>query len=292
MAGAAVAIAAGDIAVCETSHDEATARIVDSLLIVDSAAKVENVVFTLGDNAYPSGSRGAFNIFVRCFRPSWGKPRIMKVIRPTPGNHDFEEEGGQDYYKYFGDQAGPAGLGYYSYDIGDWHAVGLNSELLEDTNRLHEAAAEEAWLRQDLKDHSKKCTLVYFHEPLFSSGNFHGDDPAVLGLWAIMYQAGVDLVINGHEHHYERFLPQTPSGVADSVYGITEIISGTGGAALRGIREPVEPNSAVQIHGYFGVLKLTLGATEYRHAFLDTDGRVWDSGGGKCHDPPPAVPAG
>jgi len=286
IAGAVVAIGAGDIAICGANGDEATAAIVDSILVADSVAKVDNVVITMGDNAYPSGSRGGYSIFARCFTPSWGDRRIMKMIRPSPGNHDFQNQGGPGYYAYFGDRAGPSGKGYYSYDIGDWHAVSLNSEILDDQSRLHEAAAQEDWLREDLKDHSKKCTLAYFHQPLFSSGDFHGDAPAVAGLWNILYEGGVDLVVNGHEHHYERFVPQTPLGVADSVNGIEEIIVGTGGAALRGVRYPPEANSAARIHGYFGVLKLTLGADEYRHAFLDTEGRVWDKGGRKCHDPP------
>ncbi len=289
LAGAVVAIGAGDIAVCGTRGDEATAAIVDSILVTDSVAKVETVVFTLGDNAYPSGSGGRFNTFLRCFKPSWGDPRIFKVIRPSPGNHDFEEQGGVGYYKYFGDRAGPPGLGYYSYDLGEWHVISLNSEIIDDQVLFQEAAEQEDWLRKDLKDHPRKCTLAYFHQPLFSSGDFHGDAPAVAGLWKILFDEGVDLVLNGHEHHYERFIPQTPLGVPDSVTGIEEIIAGTGGAPLRGIRNPVEPNSAVQIHGYLGVLKLTLGTEEYQHAFLDTEGRVWDRGGRKCHDPP--VPA-
>lgn len=283
LAGAAVMIGAGDIGVCGTRGDEATGRMVDSVLKADSVEKVETVVITMGDNAYPSGAEGANYIFERCFAPSWGSKRIMNAIRPSPGNHDFENQRGAGYYKYFGDRAGPPGKGYYSYDIGAWHVVALNSELAMDPAALAQANAQEDWLRQDLKDHSKPCTLAYFHEPLFSSGNFHGPTPEVRSLWSIMFDNGVDLILNGHEHHYERFLPQTPSGVADSVTGIEQIIVGTGGAGLRGVRTPPEPSSAAQIHGYFGVLKLTLGAEEYRHAFLDTNGRVWDRGGRKCH---------
>ena len=283
LAGAVVVIAAGDIAMCGTTGDEMTAAIVDSVLRDDSAAKVENAVITMGDNAYPSGREGARNDFVRCFTPSWGSKRIMEFIHPATGNHDFQTVMGPGYYEYFGDRAGPSGKGYYSFDIGKWHAISLNSEIL--VGPLYDpvqAKAQEDWLRHDLKDHGKPCTLAYWHRPLFSSGT-HGPTPEVQGLWNILYENGVDLVVNGHEHHYERFLPQTPAGIEDSVKGIEQIIAGTGGADLRGLQYPLSPNSTMQITGYFGVLKLTLGDAEYRHAFLDVDGRVWDRSGRKCH---------
>ena len=281
LAGAAVMIGAGDIAVCGSAGDEATAMLVDSVLKADSAANVPNAVFTVGDNAYPSGARGYDDFFIRCFGPSWGNNArsIMKWIRPTPGNHDFEVRSGMGYYRYFGDRAGPAGKGYYSYDLGQWHVIALNSEL---TIGSVSDAGQEEWLRKDLKDHAKPCTMAYFHKPLFSSGA-HGDTPRMHGLWTILYEAGVDLVVNGHEHHYERFYPQTPAGVPDTLRGITQIIVGTGGADLRGVRRVLSPNSAAQIQGHFGVLKLTLGDGEFRHAFLDTEGRIWDQGGRKCH---------
>lgn len=283
LAGAVVMVGAGDIAVCGTNGDEATARLVEGILREDSVAKVPDVVVTMGDDAYPSGSEGPNYIFERCFAPSWGSPRIMKSIRPSPGNHDFEVRRGKSYFAYFGDRAGPPGKGYYSYDIGDWHVISLNSEWEMDPATFAQAGEQEKWLVQDLKDHSKPCTLAYFHEPLFSSGDFHGPTHEVQGLWQILFDAGVDLILNGHEHHYERFLPQTPAGVPDSVTGIEEIIAGTGGGNLRGVTDLAAPNSVVRIHGHFGVLKLTLGTKEYRHAFLDTDGRVWDRGAGKCH---------
>lgn len=284
LAGAAVMIGAGDIAVCGIRGDEATGAMVDSVLKADSVAKVASAVFTAGDNAYPSGAEGPSNIFARCFNSSWGSKRIMQSIHPAPGNHDFENTRGAGYYKYFGDGAGPPGKGYYSYDIGEWHAISLNSEILVDPGSYPgEGKAQEEWLIKDLKEHSKPCTVAYFHRPLFSSGDFHGPTPEVQGLWKILFDNGVELVLNGHDHHYERFLPQTPSGVADSVTGIEEIIVGTGGGDRRGLRYPLAANSAAQVHGYWGVLLLTLGAGEYRHAFLDIEGRVWDRGGRKCH---------
>jgi acid phosphatase type 7 len=275
-------IGAGDIAVCGTSGDESTGRIVDSVLAVDSAANVETVVITLGDNAYPSGASGVENDFPRCFSPSWGTRRIMNAIHPAPGNHDYDSGTGAPYFRYFGERAGPKGKGYYSYDVGDWHVISLDSELYFEHGNPTEVRAQEDWLRADLTTHHALCTVAYFHRPLFTSG-IHGPTPESQRLWTLLYDSGVDLVLNGHEHHYERFLPQTPDGVADSAKGIEQIIVGTGGGALRGVQHPLAHNSGFVIHGRFGVLKLTLGAGEYRRAFIDTDGRVWDPGGRQCH---------
>ncbi|MFL5555771.1 MAG: metallophosphoesterase family protein [Gemmatimonadaceae bacterium] len=279
LANAPVMIGVGDIGVCGAQGDEATAAMVDSVLKVDSAANLPTIVFTLGDNAYPSGDRGVEDDFPRCFAPSWGKPRIMRVIHPAPGNHDYDSGSAEPYFSYFGARAGLAGKGYYSYDFAGWHIVSLNSEIMVGRDA---AEAQEEWLRQDLKDHPALCTLAYFHRPLFTSGS-RGSNRQVRGLWDILYQAGADLVLNGHEHNYERFRPQTPGGVYDPVKGIEQIIAGTGGGDLRSFAYPLARNSVVHIHGHFGVLKLMLGNGEYRHAFLDTQGRVWDPGGRKCH---------
>ena len=280
--GAAVMIGAGDIAVCGTSGDEETGRLVDSLLTADSVANVVSAVFTLGDNAYPSGSGGVDRDFQRCFTPSWGSPRIVSLIHPAPGNHDYDSGSGAPYFEYFGPRAGPSGRGYYSYDFGGWHVVSLNSEVYFEVSDPSEAKRQEDWLRQDLKDHPSLCTLAYFHRPLFSSGT-HGGAQEVRELWNIMYNAGVDVVLNGHEHHYERFMPQNPGGIVDTSRGIEQIIVGTGGGELRGVRRSVAGNSVFEVHGHWGVLKLTVGAGEYRSAFIGTDGRVWDTGSGRCH---------
>jgi hypothetical protein len=280
--GAAVMIGAGDIAVCGTGGDEATGRLVDSLIAADSVANVVSAVFTLGDNAYPSGSGGVRDDLPRCFSPSWGRKRILNLIHPAPGNHDYDSGTGAPYFSYFGARAGPSGKGYYSYDVGEWHVVSLNSELYFERAKPSQAKQQEDWLRKDLQDHPSLCTLAYFHRPLFSSG-VYGSTPQVQPLWNILYAGGVDLVLNGHEHHYERFAPQTTGGIADSVTGIEQIIVGTGGGNLRGVRETPALNSVVRVYGHFGILKLTLGTGEYRTAFLGTDGRVWDAGAGKCH---------
>ena len=275
-------IGAGDIAVCGTNGDEETGAIVDSVLRADGAAKIPTAVFTLGDNAYPSGAEGVDKDFPRCFTGSWGNARIMSVIHPALGNHDYDSGNPSPYFDYFVERAGPAGKGYYSYDIGSWHLISLNSEVYFEATDPGQAKAQEDWLRKDLADHRARCTLAYFHRPLFSSGAY-GPSPQVRALWDILYAAGADVVLNGHEHDYERFLPQRPSGAADSLTGIAEIVAGTGGGELRKVRDQPAPNSAALIHGHFGVLKLELGNGEYRHAFIDANGRVWDPGSGKCH---------
>jgi hypothetical protein len=282
LAGAAVLLGAGDIAVCGTLYDEMTAALVDSVSRADSAAGVEDAVFTVGDHAYPSGTKANFD---RCWRPSWGDTakRIMRWLRPSIGNHDLDNGLGEAYSEVFGKNAGEKGKFYYGYDLGEWKMIALNSEIV--TNPAYSVDSrreQEAWLRKELEGNTKKCTLVYFHRPRFSSGG-HAGDLRMTSIWNIMYEHNVDVVINGHEHHYERFEPQTPAGLRDTVRGITQFIVGTGGASLTGIRIPVQPNSARRIQGHYGILKLTLGAEEYQHAFLDIQGRIWDRAAGKCH---------
>jgi hypothetical protein len=282
LSGASVLIGAGDIAVCNSSGDEATAVLVDSVLRADSAAKVHDEVFTLGDNAYPSGS--ALD-FAACFTPSWGDTAklIMKNIRPAPGNHEHLSNGAAPYYQYFKSHAGSSSKGYYSYDVGAWHAIVLNSELVVNAGFSNaERKAQEGWLAQDLKDHQQQCTVAYWHQPRFSSG-WHGGDTRLGTFWRLLYDGGADLILNGHDHDYERFLPQTPEGIADSAKGLTEIVVGTGGGDLRGYGKTVVSHSAARIQGHYGVLKLTLGKAEWRSAFLDVNGRLWDQTGGKCH---------
>jgi hypothetical protein len=280
LAGASVLIGAGDIATCPSGGDEATARLVDSVLRADSIAKVSDAVFSLGDNVYPSGR---VQDFERCFTPSWGHAnrRIMKKIMPVPGNHEYDTPGATPYYTYFGERAGPPGKGYYAYDLGEWRIYALNSEIAVNSRFLPaDRKAQEDWLRQDLKDHPKKCVLAYWHHPRFSS-SYHGNDARLFTLLNILDEAGADVLLTGHDHTYERFAPQTAAGVKDTL-GITQFVVGTGGADLRGFRSPA-PNSVARVQGYYGVLKLTLGAGEYQHAFLDTNGLIWDPGKGACH---------
>jgi acid phosphatase type 7 len=282
LTGASILIGVGDIAACESTGDELTAAIVDSILEADSVANVPDVVFTLGDNAYPDGSDRDFAL---CFTPSWGDSakRIMKKIRPSPGNHEHAVFGAAAYYEYFGKSAGEPRKGYYSYDLGEWHVIVLNSEIV--VNGVFKEADRKAqldWLAGDIKSNQKRCTVAYWHHPRFSSG-WHGSDPRIAVLWGLLYDGGADLILNGHDHHYERFHPMNAAGLLDSTRGMVEIVAGTGGGELRGLVGPPMANSAAQVQGHFGVLKLTLGAEEWRSAFLATSGRVYDPSGGKCH---------
>lgn len=281
LTGASVLIGAGDIAACDSKGDEATARIVDSVLRADSAVKVHDEVFLLGDNAYPNGSASDYAL---CFTPSWGDSTklIMKNVRPSPGNHEHLSNRAAAYYEYFGNRAGSSKKGYYSYDIGEWHVIVLNSEIVVNgAFTADDVKAQQDWLAEDVKNNKQKCTLAYWHHPRFSSG-WHGSDPRIGAFWTILYAGGVDLILNGHDHEYERFLPQTPTAIVDSANGMTQFVVGTGGGDLRGFKRTV-PNSAMRIQGHFGVLKVTLGSTEWRSAFIDTNGRVWDEVGGTCH---------
>jgi acid phosphatase type 7 len=284
LSGASVLIGAGDIARCDGNGDELTARLVDSVLRADSAANVHDEVFTLGDNAYPDGSARDFSL---CFTPSWGDSAklIMKNIRPAAGNHEHLTGGASPYYEYFGKAAGSPKLGYYAYDIGAWRAIVLNSEIVVNTGAFSDAerTAQEEWLKKELTGNPKPCTVAYWHHPRFSSG-WHGTDGKLGSLWRILYDGGADVILNGHDHAYERYLPQTPEGIVDSAKGMTQIIVGTGGGDLRGFSDLTPgKNSAFQVQGYYGVLKLTLGGKEWRSAFLDVQGRVWDPVGGPCH---------
>jgi len=278
---APVMVGVGDIASCTQKLGLATAILVDSIIKTDSVANVSTTTFTLGDNVY---SRGTEEQFANCFTPSWGNPKfgIMKSVHPSPGNHDYGTPGAAPYYKYFGKAAGVDGEGYYSYDVGKWHVIALNSETVvgsefSDADR----AAQMKWLKKDLEDHEAQCTIAYWHNPRFSSG-WHGGDSKFTPLWQMLYDHNVDLVLNGHDHDYERFAPMNPAGVRDTARGITEIVAGTGGEDLRGFNA-IQSNSEYRIEGRAGVLRLTLGDNEWRSEFVEAGGRVWDRTGGECH---------
>jgi 3',5'-cyclic AMP phosphodiesterase CpdA len=232
---------------------------------------LEGTVITLGDNAYPDGTAEDFE---RCYAPSWG--RHKQRTRPTPGNHEYHSAKAGPYFDYFGAAAGERGKGYYSYDLGEWHVVALNSELPEEGMR-----EQERWLREDLKANPARCTLAYMHRPLFSSG-LGRDNSVVKGLWEALYEAGADLVLAGHDHFYERFAPQTPEGVADAERGLRELVVGTGGKQLYTFG-PTLANSEVRLANTFGLVKLTLEEDGYAWEFLQAGGTVLDQGRGSCH---------
>jgi hypothetical protein len=260
-----VFVGAGDIADCSGSGDEATANLLDN---------IAGTVFTLGDNAYADGTAAQFT---NCYNPSWGRHKAR--TRPAPGNHDYHTSGASGYYGYFGSLAGPSGQGYYSYDLGAWHIISLNSNV-----SMSAGSAQETWLRQDLAANTKQCTLAYWHHPRFSSGTQHGNANGAQPLWQALYDNNAEVVLSGHEHNYERFAPQTPTGAADPTRGIREFVVGTGGVSHYNDQGTPEPNSQLFNGTTYGVLKLTLSAGSYTWQFIPVAGASFtDSGSGTCH---------
>ena len=259
----AVLVGAGDIASCSYDADEATAKLLDS---------IPGTVFTAGDDAYPNGTADQF---ANCYGPTWGRHKAR--TRPSPGNHDYRTAGAAAYYAYFGALAGDSGRGYYSYDLGAWHIISLNSNI-----SMKVGSPQERWLRNDLALHPAPCTLAYWHHPRFSSGA-HGSSTAPRPLWQALYDANADVVINGHDHLYERFAPQTPDGKRDIVRGIREFVVGTGGAGFYQF-EAIRRNSEKRNRNTHGVLKLTLRPDGYDWEFVPVAGKKFrDSGSGRCH---------
>ena len=266
--GSEVLIGAGDIAVCGSTGDDATSNILVS---------TSGTVFTLGDNAYPNGSA---TDYANCYDGSWG--RVKGRTMPTPGNHEYQTAGAAGYFGYFGSAAGDPSKVYYSYDLGAWHIVVLNSNSACTTISCSAASAQVQWLKADLAANSKSCTLAYWHHPRFNSGAEHGNLTAVGPFWDALYAAGAEIVLNGHEHLYERFAPQTPNAVADP-NGIRQFTVGTGGAALYSFSATIQPNSERRNNTSMGVLKLTLKSGGYDWQFIPATGSFTDSGSGTCH---------
>jgi hypothetical protein len=264
-----VVVAAGDIASCLTSGDEATAALLDA---------IPGTVITLGDNVYDNGTLGEYN---DCYGPSWGRHKAR--TRPSPGNHEYNTANATGYFEYFGAAAGDPAKGYHSYDIGAWHVIVLNSSLGCTPIGCAPGSPQEQWLRADLAAHANVCTLAYWHHPRFNSGASHGDYPPVGPFWDALYEHGADVVLNGHDHVYERFAPQTPGAAADPARGIRQFTAGTGGRGLYSFGT-IKPNSEVRQSNTLGVLKLTLRATSYDWEFVPVAGGTFaDSGTGQCH---------
>ncbi|MFN2567618.1 MAG: metallophosphoesterase [Gemmatimonadaceae bacterium] len=306
--GPPVLVGAGDIAGCPDQYkDEATKALLDG---------IAGTVFTAGDNAYMNGTPAEF---AACYGPSWTWGQHKDRTRPAAGNHEYISLG-SGYFTYFGPVSNPP-FGYYSYNLGAWHVVVINStpqvymcyppELKEGTDEAEEQvpyqdlwgdpqldelpnsptagracagdAAQQAWLIADLIAHRRyKCTVTYFHHPRFSSGR-HGNHYQMQRIWDILYAFGVDVVISGHDHVYERFAPQDPEGRRNFGRGIRQFTVGTGGAPLYdwGV---IQPNSEVRNNTTHGVLKLNLGNRSYAWEFVPVAGATFtDSGSGRCH---------
>ena len=264
-----VLVGAGDIADCG-SASEATATLLDGLA---------GTVFTAGDNAYPKGSAADFTA---CYQPTWGRHKDRTL--PAAGNHDYMTPGASAYFDYFGTAAGDPTTGYYSYDRGTWHIVVLNSNC--EVVACDIGSAQEQWLRADLDATPKENIGAIWHHPRYSSGDIHGADTRTQALWQALYDHGAEFVVSSHEHRYERFAPQDPTGMLSS-FGIRQFVAGTGGASLYAAAPPFEANSETHHSGY-GVLELTLRPDAYDWRFVGVPGTTYtDAGSAPVHGPPP-----
>jgi hypothetical protein len=262
-----ILVGAGDISSCSDEGDSATAQLI--------AGIPGATVFTLGDNVYPDGTAEQFT---NCYDPTWGA--VKAVTHPSPGNHDYHTPGAAGYFGYFGAAAGDPAKGYYSYDLGAWHLIVLNSECSE-VGGCERGSPQGLWLATDLAAHPTDCTLAYWHRPRFSSGS-HGSNSALAGFWELLFEARADVVLSGHDHLFERFAAQDPSGLPAPGRGIREFVVGTGGKSLYSFNA-VLANSEARYNTSDGVLKLILRSGTYDWEFVTVpNGAVADSGSGKC----------
>lgn len=263
-----VAVIAGDIA-SSSNRDPATAALIDDIN--------PQLVMTAGDNAYDAGTLTEYQNY---YGPDWG--RFKAKTRPVPGNHEYLTAGASGYFDYFngpGVATGPAGTrgqGYYSFDIGDWHFVALNTEIAKGVG-----SAQHTWLLHDLSANTRPCTMAYWHKPRWSHGNYN-DDGSQSALYQALYDANAEIIVTGHDHSYQRYQPMNPAGQLDVNRGIRQWVVGTGGRSLSTLtadsrREAGSGNT-------WGVLKLTFKAGSYDFQFVPIAGSTYtDSGSGTCH---------
>lgn len=274
-AGDKIIMAAGDIACAPGSSSTATScRHGYTAQLLAGA----DHVLALGDAQYNEGTLPQF-MDPGAYDGTWGKYKAR--THPVPGNHEYRTPEAAGYFDYFGGIAGAPGEGYYSYDVGAWHVIALNTGApsLVPTTSGH---AQEQWLEEDLARHSNKCVLAYWHHPRFSAGNYYpGVKPSTIAFWEDLYAAGADVVLNGHDHAYQRFAPQTPSGAADPQRGISQFVVGTGGRSLYPVDQSL-PNLMWADDQTFGVLKMTLRPSSYEWAFVDEAGTELDKGSASC----------
>lgn len=276
-----VIAAAGDIA-CDPADanfnkgrgtEDYCRMMVTSDLILDAGV---DKVLALGDTQYEAGG---FKDFKRSYALSWG--RLKEITLPAAGNHEYGKADAAGYFRYFGAAAGALAEGYYSHDLGTWHLIALNSNCAK-VGGCEIGSSQGDWLKADLAENESKCTLAYWHHPRFSSGE-HSGHSAVGTFWESLYAAGADLVLNGHDHDYERFAPMAPTGAADAARGIRQFVVGTGGKNLREFGN-IQPNSEVRDSDTYGVLSLTLHPTSYDWRFVPEPGASFaDEGSGLCH---------
>ena len=256
-AATVVLVGAGDIASCGFTTDTATTKLLDS---------ISGTVFTTGDNVYPNGT---YSEYTNCYHPTWGKYKSR--TKPVPGNHEYNTSGAAGYFRYFSNISS-----YYAYNLGDWRIYALNSNI-----DVSATSAQVRWLKNDLAANPKRCVLAYWHHPRWSSGAKYGNNSKYQTIWSTLYNAGAELVINGHEHNYERFKQMNASGSAVSS-GMRAFVVGTGGAGLYGFGT-IRSTSEVRNSSTHGVLKLTLSSTSYSWKFVPIAGKTFtDSGTTSC----------
>ena len=258
----ATLVGAGDIANCASRSHERTAAILD---------RVDGTVITMGDNVYPDGAIGEF---LSCYDKSWG--RHKNRTKPAPGDHEYRTPGAAGYFEYFSGQIGQPGLGYYSYFAGDWQVFSLDSSAPASAN-----SPQYRWLQSELQSTTVRCRLAYWHLPVFNSG-FDGNRPQMREVWRLLFAHGVDVVLAGHAHDYERFSRLDADGVPDRARGIRQFIVGTGGASFT---EPAQRQASSEAFAsnVLGVLKLTLEPQGYKWQFIPADGWTFsDAGSDEC----------
>jgi acid phosphatase type 7 len=266
-----VVIATGDIARCGASGDLKTAAIIKK--------NPTATVLPLGDNAYENG---APLDYANCYNPAWGP--FLNRTKPVPGNHDYLTPGAAGYFGYFGAAAGTPGKGYYSYNLGSWHLIAINSSC-GDAGGCGSGSPQEKWLRADLAANKSMCTLAYWHHPYYSSPATGGTGatPGMATIFEDLYKAGAEIVLSGHVHAYERFAPQNDFAGVDSARGVVQFVVGTGGSNFTPLLQPAAANLLVSEDTVFGVLKLTLHPTSYTYQFIPISGKFTDTGTVNCH---------
>lgn len=264
---AVTVLAAGDIARCSDEGDERTAELIDG----EPAA----TVLALGDLAYNDGTAEEFE---ECYDPTWG--RFASRTYPVPGNHEYRTDDAAPYFDYFGDRAGEPGKGWYSFGLGEWHVVALNSNC--DEVGCDAGSEQERWLRADLEASASRCTLAFWHAPRFSSEAKHGGTRSVEDLWQVLLDHDVELLLSGHAHLYERTAPLDAEGAVDESAGVRQFVVGTGGGNFYELGERI-PGSEAAIVGENGVLRLSLEADRYEWAFVPVaEGGPEDSDSDEC----------
>lgn len=268
-----VLVGAGNIA---DGYDLSLTGAMATAALLDS---IPGTVFVLGDYAYDNSRDQEFE---RAYDPTWGRARSRTI--PVVGNHEYYTFDAGAYFNYFGPAAGDPTKGYYSLDLGAWHLIVLNSECDRVSGGCAVGSPEEVWLQNDLSSHTQACTLVMWHEPMFTSSTTVTPNTSVLPFWQDLYNANADVILNAHAHNYERFAPQDPGGNLDLARGIPEFVVGTGGISHMAFNSTPASNSLVRNSTAFGVLKLTLHATSYDWQFVPIAGQTFtDSGTQACH---------